>query len=659
MDMNRIKPAAAFGLSGTKILLFLVVGVFLLSKFNCQAQVFPDSLIDNDLQMLSENSKLESYASERIAFDTLYSRYVPEVDMETIEDRASCLDLDMPIVINKTVCGFIHFFAVRKRNYTQTMLERKNYYFPIFEYYLKKYEMPDALKYLSIVESGLNFKAKSRTGAVGLWQFMPGTGKDFYLAQNQLIDERRNPYLATEAACKFLKNLFGMFGDWELALAAYNCGPGNVIKAIRRSGKRGFWEIYNFLPQETRSYVPQFHAVVYTMNFAEEHNIRPDIDSILVSVPLDTFQIAKSFDLLRLEKILGLPEKSLIHHNPTFSTRVFPAGSRHPLLVPQSHSERLSLNLDRFIDSSFIPAKEEPVSFKRFTKWEYFLCHKGDLIKDIAGKHKVQPAELCRINNLKGDKLLTTRKLKFPKPVNTDDLADFETKKVEFQIVKKEIENQEENSAPEIHIVRKGEKLYSIAARYNVKPQDLKRWNQLQTSKVVIGQVLKVSHDRFEDLNTKGDEVHDNATIQSKGTTGECEETFYTVKKGDKLIQLAHNAGVPISKILEWNPHISPGLKAGQRIVFSRPVFEDLCLMDSTLSDNLTAASPKPDRKGSEKHLKDGKLKIDISRMYLVQKGDTLYSITRKFTKLTIKDLMRINKLKDKNIKPGQQLIIG
>ena len=204
---------AASRLRGIGFLWLLALSVFLFPQVNCQAQFLPDSLIDNDLLMLREHENLESYALDRIGSDTLYSRYVPTIDMETIEDRASCLNLDMPLVINKTVCGFIHFFAVRKRNYTQTMLERKNYYFPIFEYYLKKHQMPDALKYLSIVESGLNFKAKSRTGAVGLWQFMPGTGKDFYLAQNQLIDERRNPYLATEAACKFLKYLYGVFRD--------------------------------------------------------------------------------------------------------------------------------------------------------------------------------------------------------------------------------------------------------------------------------------------------------------------------------------------------------------------------------------------------------------------------------------------------------------
>lgn len=628
---------------------------------NCDAQLLPDSLIDNDLQLLREHAGTETYALDRIASDTLFSKYVPLVDMETIEDRASCLNLDMPLVINKTVCGFIHFFAVRKRNYTQTMLERKNYYFPIFEYYLKKHEMPDALKYLSIVESGLNFKAKSRTGAVGLWQFMPGTGKDFYLAQNHLIDERRNPYLATEAACKFLKYLHGMFGDWELALAAYNCGPGNVMKAMRRSGKRGFWEIYNFLPQETRSYVPQFHAVVYTMNFAEEHNIRADIDSVLVSVPLDTFQISKSFDLLRLETILGLPEKTLVHHNPTFSTHIYPAGTKHPLLVPQSHSEFLSLNLDRFIDSAYVSATVETIPLKRSgpDKYQYYLCYKGEKIKEIAKKHKIKTDELCRINHLHGDKLSKTRKLKFPKAPDSENVVASNWKQLDLPGREKVSEANSEKPAAGTHIVRKGEKLYSIAASYNVKPQDIKKWNQLHTSKVVTGQILKINGEGFAE--TENNETSKLAKVKSeqKENKEEITESMYTVKKGDKLFVLARNAQVPMSRILEWNPGISTSLKEGQRIYLSKPTVEEQCSSDSSNTERENVAYVRPVQKGHKNNLKDEKSKIEISRTYLVQKGDTLYSITRKFTKLTIKDLMRINKLKDKNIKPGQQLIIG
>ena len=662
MCMNRAKPVAISRLKRIGFLWLLALSIYLVPIGNCKAQLLPDSLIDNDLQMLREHADSENYALDRTAYDTLYSRYVPMVDMETIEDRASCLNLDMPLVINKTVCGFIHFFAVRKRNYTQTMLERKNYYFPIFEFYLKKHQMPDALKYLSIVESGLNFKAKSRTGAVGLWQFMPGTGKDFYLAQNHLIDERRNPYLATEAACKFLKYLHGMFGDWELALAAYNCGPGNVMKAMRKSGKRGFWEIYNFLPQETRSYVPQFHAVVYTMNFAEEHNIRADIDSVLVSVPVDTFHISRSFDLLRLETILGLPEKTLVHHNPTFATHVYPASSKHPLLVPQSHSGFLSLNLDRFIDSAYVSIPKAPEPVKRSDKYQYILCHKGDRIKELAKKYKVQSDEFCRLNHLHGEKLTKTRKLKFPKTLNSEDLVASAKTKTEKPDVEKESETLAVSAAPGTHVVRKGEKLYSIAASYDVKPQDLKKWNHLHTSKVVTGQVLKINGEGFSEEEITEEPKLTAVKSESKEITEEKNEVIYTVKKGDKLFLLARNARVPMSRILEWNPGISASLKEGQRIYLSRPDADEICHKDSTVEDQTVASATARSSnraRSAKKQMKEDKAKIEISRTYMVQKGDTLYSITRKFTKLTIKDLMRINKLKDKNIKPGQQLIIG
>ena len=636
------------------ILLFWIFAFPLLPK----AQFRIDSLMLNDLPFALEPHELYLDQHSNVAFDTLYAKIIPSVDMETIEDRASCLNLDMPLVINKTVCGFIHFFAVRKRNYTQTMLERKNYYFPIFEYYLKKHQMPDALKYLSIVESGLNFKARSKAGAVGLWQFMPGTGSDFYLANNQFIDERQNPYLATEAACKFLKYLHVMFNDWELALAAYNCGPGNVMKAMRKSGRRGFWDIYNFLPQETRSYVPQFHAVVYTMNFAEEHNIKADLDSMLITAALDTFRIQKSFDIFKLESILGLPQQSLHQHNPSLKTKVYPSTNRFPLLVPVSHSSFLAANLDRFIDSASvtnISHYPEYKSKKSNKKTQFYFAKKGEKLQKIAEKFEVEVLALQQWNGIKSDKLKRSTRIKIYLPVVKSEEVLSSTSPKKYTTIGTTGHNfTEEDKAAQTHVVSKGEKLYQVAIRYGLTTSTIKKLNHLPDSKINEGQVLNLRNEK--------EEVQSQIVVLE---TTEIEKPMevkeHMVKKGDRLIALAKSNGVSINQLRNWNDLKTDLLKTGQILKICsaetacQEIKEELVETESQKSgvesDKLIVKSVKVK--------KQKQIRIELPKTYLVQKGDTLYSITKKFTKLSIKDLIRLNNLKSKHIKPGQQLIVG
>jgi len=221
--------------------------------------------------LLSQVSQVDTFdLNSNVDFD-----YIPGfLDYDLVEDRLSCMEKAIPLNYNSRVYAFVNYFAIKDREYTRMVIKRATYYFPMFEKYLKKYGLPDELKYLSIIESGLNPNAVSRVGAVGLWQFMPYTGRSYKLHQDWYLDERRDPIKATEAAFKYMKQLYKMFGDWELVMAAYNSGPGNVRKAIRRSGyKKKFWEIYRYLPRETRSYVPQWVAIYYVMNYAHELNL--------------------------------------------------------------------------------------------------------------------------------------------------------------------------------------------------------------------------------------------------------------------------------------------------------------------------------------------------------------------------------------------------
>src|SRR5690606_37368712 len=252
-----------------------------------------------------------------------FSELIPNESDEVIQDRLSCIKSEIPLTFNPYVRSYVDYFTIRNRKYTRRMLERENVYFPLFEQYLKQYNMPTELKYLAVVESALNPKAKSYVGALGLWQFMPATAGDFKLVQNHFYDERMDPEKSTEAACKFLRQLHRMFGDWELALAAYNCGPGNVRKAIRRSGgKTTFWEIFPYLPKETRGYVPSFTAVMYAMNYAAAPRISSD--SLQYAIATETVLVNQGIDPARLSAELNMDPEEVKTPNPALNLDYIP-----------------------------------------------------------------------------------------------------------------------------------------------------------------------------------------------------------------------------------------------------------------------------------------------------------------------------------------------
>ena len=251
-----------------------------------------------------------------------------------LRDRLTKLQRDVPLNYHKSVQGYVDYFTFRKPGRTKLAMERIPLFFPLYERMLAEYGLPDELKFLSIVESDLTPRAISHAGAGGLWQIMPGTGRDLHLYQDEYVDERMDPVKATEAACKYLRDLYKIFGDWELALAGYNCGPGAVKRAMRRSGGDSFYTIYDALPKETRGYVPQFVAFTYLMHHGNDHGIFAE--NYQYPIPHDTIQVSGYFNLEAFAKHSTMPLADLQKMNPAITTTVLPEyTNRYPLRVPR------------------------------------------------------------------------------------------------------------------------------------------------------------------------------------------------------------------------------------------------------------------------------------------------------------------------------------
>ena len=266
----------------------------------------------------------ESNVLQSDAFPVILSLNIPD---SIYIKRLAALPFDFKMTYNPIVKRYIELYTVKIKGKLQLILGLSQFYFPIFEEVLRSYELPLELKYIPIIESALNPRAVSRARAVGLWQFMKGTGKENGLTINNYVDQRRGFVESTTAAAKYLKSLYGIYNDWQLVLAAYDCGPGNVNRAIRRAGgKRDFWEIYRYLPRETRGYVPEYIGAAYAMNYYKEHNIEP-LPSALPT-RLDTIRVLKNLHLRQVSDVLGMDIEILRRINPQYLKDFVPANEK-------------------------------------------------------------------------------------------------------------------------------------------------------------------------------------------------------------------------------------------------------------------------------------------------------------------------------------------
>lgn len=401
---------------------------------------------------------------------------VPSWSTSEVQHRLAVLDDRTPfsLVYNAPVQAYVDLYAVRKREMTSRMLGLAELYFPIFEEQLDRHGIPLEMKYLAVVESALNPAARSRAGAVGLWQFMLPTGKMYGLHADSYIDERHDVYKSTEAACRYLKYLHDLYDDWELALAAYNCGPGNVNKAIRRSGGlKDYWKIYDHLPRETRGYVPAFIAVNYIFEHHADHNLYP-IAPTYCAYEVDTVQVCYPLDLAAVAVLTGGTVQELRDLNPTFKLGVVPDVDQPVsiympkvaagIFVSNEEVMRYSSQAAR-TDSEQMSAVPAPVASTSETVERKHTVRSGESLGTIARKYGVSVGDLKRMNGLRGDMIRPGQKL----------------------VVKSSIVRNTERTATAspgssneylYYVVQPGDTLWSIAQRHpGVSVEDLRRLN--------------------------------------------------------------------------------------------------------------------------------------------------------------------------------------
>ncbi|MFC2188117.1 transglycosylase SLT domain-containing protein [Fulvivirgaceae bacterium LMO-SS25] len=409
--------------------------------------------------------------------------YIPDASYEEIEQRLAAIPSSLDLEMNDRIKIFVDYFTVREREYTRMVARKMNVYFPLFEKYLAKHNMPDELKYLAIVESGLNPRARSRAGAVGLWQFMPATGRSFKLNQTWYSDDRMDPESATEAACLYLKQLYGIFGDWHLALASYNAGPGNVRKAINRSGgKRTFWGIYDHLPRETRSYVPQMVAIIYTMNHLEEHNLMPN--NMEYAMDYEAIEVNQFVNLEKFSDASGICMEDLELLNPSLIRGAVPENAKNfRLKIPAHYAHSIEGDFDNIMAMA-ATGKEDleklatnaPGSTYGREKVTYSV-RSGDVLGKIAQRYNVSVADLREWNMLNGNLIRVGQRMNIWVP------ASSASSKVAEVITQ---------NGQKLYQVQPGDTLWDISIKHQISIDELRKRNNLNGNKIKPGQKLVI-----------------------------------------------------------------------------------------------------------------------------------------------------------------------
>ncbi len=569
--------------------------------------VFPESF-DTDVHKMMTNWYLQNYT---VLDAEVENKNPGEVGEETYIRRLAAIPSVIEMPYNQVVRKHIERYVYRSRTLVEEMLGMSLYYMPIFEQALEAEGLPLELKYLPIVESALDPTATSRVGAAGLWQFMIGTGKGLGLEVNSLVDERRDPYRSSAMAAKYLKNLYQIYNDWSLAIAAYNCGPGNVNKALHRNGDTGdFWDIYEYLPRETRGYVPAFIAANYAMTYYKQHNISPT----LARKPLitDTVSVNRRIHFAQIAQVLNIPIEEIRTLNPQFRADVIPGDNRPYMLVLPSQQVYSFIMSEDSIDNyredlyahrpivepgGDTPTTEEYLTGRTANGDVRTINHKvsrGETVSTIAAKYGMTTDELMALNGMSSERVRRGDNLKVKAPSHSNASADNEditptvstdggsseamsaedmamSEQEQFDEVKN-IERQAATKAPYKGSYTSNPAPEKATPKANVKNEDQTARQRASRSN------NRDWHDRNNKYNkdkrdrkSSGDDSarrsRSKSSRSSKKASKPQQPTEVTVQKGESLTKIAEKTGVSVKDIERANG-IEDGnkIKAGEKI---------------------------------------------------------------------------------------------
>ncbi len=486
----------------------------LIGQQEVKDNTFTFTKTDNNKEfILKDNPKVAEYDSiwmnELIASADLYDEMYDEVSQldtekpvefslntDTLKLRLAKLNQKTPFNVeyNPSLENVIKSFLTRKRDLMERMLTASQFYFPLFEQEFDNHDIPLEMKYLSIVESALNPRARSRVGATGLWQFMYGTGREMKLGINSYVDERSDPIKSTKAACKYLNKLYGMYNDWDLALAAYNSGPGNVNKAIRRSGGyRNYWNIRRNLPRETAGYVPAFLATMYIFEYADEHGLRKK-NAERPYFETDTIHVKKMITFNQISELVGVSMEELKMMNPSYKLNVIPFvdGKDNYLRLPKSAIGKFVNNEDAIYAhvTKELESKESPLPqlVKQAEKERIrYRVRSGDFLGKIAERYGVRVSQLKQWNGLRSNNLRIGQRLTiYPRKRASSSTSS--KKKTAIAATPKTFP-----PGTKVHTVQEGDSLWTISRQYpGITIDNLKKWNGLRSSRLQPGTKLKL-----------------------------------------------------------------------------------------------------------------------------------------------------------------------
>jgi len=606
-----------------------------------------------DSLWLKELTSLDLFAAitEDIKNINIDEKVDYELPTELLKQRLAAMDAKSPFNIeyNSGLENIIKSFLKNRKKSFGRLMAISEYYFPMFEEALAKQNVPLEIKYLAVVESALNPKAVSRMGATGLWQFMYHTGKQYNLKIDSYVDERSDPLKSSEAAAEYMNKMYAIFGDWDLVLASYNSGPGNVAKAIRRSGgQQNYWNIRKNLPKETQGYVPAFLATMYIYEYHKEHGIKPE-RALVQHFATDTVLIKKQISFKQISDLLDVPVAQLQLLNPSYKMNVIPVygDQDHFLRLPKekiavfaSNEDKIYAYIQRDLDFREKPFQVQRAivlndtmnySTQRVTlpKTKYYTVKRGDNLSEIADKYSVTVSDIKKWNRLKGSTVARGKSLKI---ITNESVVQTVKKEPKTNNVPVDIKTDTlATSVASFYIVQKGDNLSSIAKENNVSVTDIKEWNHLTTASIQLGMSLQVAKI----------EANEKQTIAS---TTKTENVEYIVKKGDNLGNIAKKFGSSLDDLKLWNNLQDNHIAIGNSLIVAK---------------SEVGIESNPDQKNFNKNERLATTSKTKSNDYLVKKGDSLYSISKKYPGVSISDIEKWNNIKGKELKPGMKLKIN